>query len=95
MVDFNIINDLVYDPTTDSSNDVELYIYSPIESKMFKCVVEEPVVWTTEQKDNPSKLEFTVIKFDSEKDESKLSFPEGAIVIFKYNYFCIFRILNK
>ena len=91
MVDFNIINDLVYDPTTDSSNDIELYIYSPSESKMFKCVVEEPVVWTTEQEDNAGKLEFTVIKFDSERDESKLSFPEGAIAIFKYKGVEVFR----
>lgn len=80
MASFEILKDV--------NSDVELYIYNPNESKMFKCIVKEPVVWTTEQEDNPSKLEFTVLKFT---DGDGLSFQEGNIVIFKYKGVEVFR----
>lgn len=65
-----------------------MYIYMPINNQMFQIVVEEPVVWTTEQQGSPSKLEFTVLKFT---DGDQLSFNEGATVIFKYKGQEVFR----
>lgn len=80
MVSFNITEDL--------TNDIELYIYKPYLGEMFKCIVQEPIVWTTEQNGAAGKLEFTVIKFT---DGDKLSFPEGSIAIFKYKGVEVFR----
>lgn len=74
--------------TNNTNSDIEMYIYRPQHEKMFQIVVEEPVVWTTEQQGSPSKLEFTVIKFT---DGDQLAFQEGDIVIFKYKGQEVFR----
>lgn len=74
--------------TTNTNSDVEMYIYRPQHEKMFQLVVEEPVVWTTEQQGSPAKLEFTVIKFT---DGDALAFQEGDVVIFKYRGEEVFR----
>ena len=74
--------------TNNTNSDVEMYIYRPRQEQMFQIVVEEPVVWTTEQQGSPSKLEFTVIKFTN---GDQLSFQEGDTVIFKYQGQEVFR----
>lgn len=74
--------------TNNTNSDIEMYIYRPQKEQMFQIVVEEPVVWTTEQQGSPSKLEFTVIKFT---DGDPLGFLEGDIVIFKYKGSEVFR----
>ena len=82
---------------SDPNEDIGIYIYQPKKpdeenpndfGNMFKCVVAEPVVWTTEQKYTPSKLEFTVIKHTA---GDALSFNEGAVVIFIYKGKEVFR----
>ena len=77
-----------YDITSNTNSDIEMYIYNFQAKEMFQVVVEEPVVWTTEQQGSPAKLEFTVLKFT---DGDKLSFQEGNIVIFKYKGEEVFR----
>lgn len=74
--------------TSNTNSDIEMYIYTPRNDKMFQIVVEEPVVWTTEQQGSPAKLEFTVLKFT---DGDQISFNEGSIVIFKYRGQEVFR----
>lgn len=74
--------------TSETNSDIEMYIYKPQANQMFQIVVEEPVVWTTEQQGSPSKLEFTVLKFTN---GDKLAFNEGAVVIFKYKGQEVFR----
>lgn len=77
-----------YNITSDSNSDIEMYIYTPRTKKMYQIIVEEPVVWTTEQQGSPSKLEFTVIKFTK---GDMVSFSEGDIAIFKYRGKEVFR----
>ena len=74
--------------TTNVNSDIEMYIYRPQHGTMYQLVVEEPVVWTTEQQGSPAKLEFTVIKFTN---GDPLAFQEGNIVIFKYKGQEVFR----
>lgn len=74
--------------TTNTNSDIEMYIYRPRQGKMFQIVVEEPVVWTTEQQGSPAKLEFTVLKFT---DGDQLAFQEGDSVIFKHKGQEVFR----
>lgn len=74
--------------TSNTNSDIEMYIYKPNNGQMFQIVVEEPVVWTTEQQGSPAKLEFTVLKFT---DGDQLAFNEGAVVIFKYKGQEVFR----
>ena len=74
-----------YDIATNANSDVEVYIYKPKEEIMYRVVVLEPVVWTTEHSGSAGKLEFTVVKCGD------LSFQEGSIVIFKYKGKEIFR----
>ena len=83
MADYNISN------TTNS--DIELYIYKPEVNTMYQAVVLEPVVWTTEQQGSAGKLEFTILKFTDEAYENRISFNEGAFVIFKYKGQEVFR----
>ena len=78
----------IFDITNNTKSDIEMYIYRPQHEKMFQIVVEEPVVWTTEQQGSPAKLEFTVIKFT---DGDQLAFQEGDAVIFKYKGQEVFR----
>lgn len=80
MSNFNITNV--------TNSDIEMYIYRPQHKTMYQIVVEEPIVWTTEQQGSPAKLEFTVIKFT---DGDALAFQEGNIVIFKYKGQEVFR----
>lgn len=69
---------------TNSNTDVEVYIYKPKQDTMYQLVVEEPVIWTTEQKGSAGKLEFTLVKNTMATSEDEVSFPEGSIAILKY-----------
>lgn len=80
--DFNITN---------SNTGIEMYIYKPKQDTMYQVVVEEPVVWTTEQNGSAGKLEFTIVKKTHASAEDEISFPEGAIAIFNYNGKEVFR----
>lgn len=80
-----------YDISNKANGDIELYIYKPEANTMYQAVVLEPVIWTTEQQGSAGKLEFTVLKFTDEAYENRLSFNEGAIVIFKYKGVEVFR----
>lgn len=77
--------------TNNTENDIEVYIYRPTAKTMYQAVVLEPVVWTTEQNGSAGKLEFTVLKFTDGEPNSKISFCEGDMVIFKYKGVEVFR----
>ena len=76
---------------TNSNSDIEMYIYKPKLDTMYQVVVEEPVVWTTEQNGSAGKLEFTIVKKTHASVEDEVSFPEGAIAIFRYKGVEVFR----
>ena len=76
---------------TNSNTGIEMYIYKPRQATMYQVVVEEPVVWTTEQNGSAGKLEFTIVKKTHANAEDEISFPEGSIAIFNYNGKEVFR----